>query len=169
MGRWSRRGNMVWRIDSGGTVPTLPTIPAAGTEAFYSGGNEATGTPATIVPAWWMNMVQEEIRNVVVAAGISPNKNDNSQLLAAITGITGGSIYLPLAGGTMTGVIAFALPYGIPDPSPSVSGQLIELKDGGAGNPDFAIGVNNHELWLGTPLATDHFSFTGGPRSTRAS
>jgi hypothetical protein len=45
---------MVWRIDAGGTVPTLPTIPAAGTEAFYSGGNQATGTPATIVPAWWM-------------------------------------------------------------------------------------------------------------------
>ena len=81
---------MVWRIDAGGIVPTLPTIPAAGTEAFYSGGNQATGTPATIVPAWWMNMVQEEIRNVVVAAGISPNKNDNSQLLAAISGITGG-------------------------------------------------------------------------------
>ena len=151
---------MVWRIDAGGTVPTLPTIPAAGTEAFYSGGNQATGTPATIVPAWWMNMVQEEIRNVVVAAGISPNKNDNSQLLAAISGITGGNIYLPLAGGTMTGVIAFNLPVGPPDPV--TSGELLSLRGGGAGNPDYAIGINTNEFWFGTPDPTNHFTFYGG-------
>jgi hypothetical protein len=151
---------MVWRIDAGGTVPTLPTIPAAGTEAFYSGGNQATGTPATIVPAWWMNMVQEEIRNVVVAAGISPNKNDNAQLLAAISGITGGNIYLPLAGGTMTGVIAFSLPVGPPDPM--TSGELLSLRGGGAGNPDYAIGINTNEFWFGTPLPTNHFTFYGG-------
>src|SRR5215469_3466427 len=168
MGRWSRRGNMVWRIDSGGTVPTLPTIPAAGTEAFYSGGNEATGTPATIVPASWMNMVQEEIRNVVVAAGISPNKNDNSQLLANISGITGGNIYLPLAGGTMTGVIAFNLPVGPPDPV--TSGELLSLRGGGAGNPDYATGSTRTNSGLARrsrPIISPSMAGCRLPRASR--
>ena len=80
-----------------------------------------------MVDAWWLNMIQEEIRNVVVAAGIAPNKDDNSQLLAAISAITGGNIWLPLAGGTMTGQIFFTMPDGIPDPDPDVSGMRLSL------------------------------------------
>jgi hypothetical protein len=153
---------MVWRIDGPDTVPTLPAIPAAATEAFYSGGNQTTGTPATIVPAWWMNMVQEEIRNVVIAAGIQPNKHDNTQLSQAIQAITGGNIYLPLAGGTMTGTIFFHLPAAGPDPDPDVSGQRLSLWHPSTGDPDYAIGVEANGMWLGVSNTNNHFDFYGG-------
>ncbi len=106
-------------------------------------------------------MLQEEIRNVVVAAGIQPNKNDNSQLLAAISSITGGNIYLPLAGGTMTGQIFFSTPAGIPDPNPDVSGMRISLYNPATGC-DYAIGVAGAQLWFGVPSTADDFGFYAG-------
>ena len=154
---------MVWRIDNPSTVPTLPAIPAPATEAFYSDGNEVTGVAATVVDAWWLNMIQEEIRNVVVAAGIAPNKHDNTQLLAAISAITGGNIWLPLAGGTMTGQIFFNTPNGIPDPDPDVSGLRLSLwNPGDAGLCDYAIGVGPSELWFGVPATAEYFGFYAG-------
>jgi hypothetical protein len=53
----------MYRIDNDTVVPTLPAPGPPGIQGFYSDGNETTGTPATIVDAWWLNMIQEEIRN----------------------------------------------------------------------------------------------------------
>ena len=154
---------MVWRIDNSSTVPTLPAPGAPATEAFYSDGNETTGVEATVVDAWWLNMIQEEIRNVVIAAGIAPNKDDNSQLLAAISSITGGNIYLPLAGGTMTGQIFFNTPTGIPDPDPEISGERISFYNPAPTTEcDYAIGVAGNELWFGVPSTSQNFGFYAG-------
>ena len=154
---------MVWRIDNDSTVPTLPAIPAPATEAFYSDGDELTGVPATVVDAWWLNMIQEEIRNVVIAAGIQPNKYDNSQLLAAISAIQGGNIWLPLAGGTMTGKIFFEMPDGIPEPDPDVSGMRLSLwNPSDSALCDYAIGIAGSSLWFGIPGPTENFAFYAG-------
>ncbi len=75
---------MVYRIDSATAVASAPTPPDAGTEKFFTNGNPGGGVPATILDDWWFNMMQEEVRNVVVDAGITPDKDDNTQLLAAI-------------------------------------------------------------------------------------
>jgi hypothetical protein len=156
----------MYRIDNDSNVPTLPAPGPPGTQGFYSDGNETTGTPATIVDAWWLNMIQEEIRNVVVAAGIVPDKEDNAQLLAAISAITGGNIYLPLAGGTMTGVINFqdgAFPNAPPDPDPDVTGARLNLwASGPTTEPDYCIGVEGNGMWFGVGLVTSHFTFYGG-------
>jgi hypothetical protein len=99
----------MYRIDNNSSVPALPTIPGAGPEQFFSGGDPTTGQPATTLDAWWVNMIQEEIRNVVVAYGITPNKYDNTQLLQALrratrlllTGAT--TYYISPSGSDVTG------------------------------------------------------------------
>ena len=57
-----------------------PTPPNAGSEKFFS---DAPGV-ATAVPAWFLNMLQEELGNLVSAASLSHSKTDNSQLLKAV-------------------------------------------------------------------------------------
>jgi hypothetical protein len=151
---------MVWRVDNSSAVTPEPTIPAAGTQGFFSNGNELTGTPATVVDAWWLNMIQEEIRNVVVAAGIAPNKADNTQLLAAIGAVTGGNIYLPLAGGTMTGQIHWS-GVGNGPPDTNGTGQRLVIWDAPSGSIDYAIGIASAEFWFSCSTNA-HFSFYEG-------
>ncbi|SIS49772.1 hypothetical protein [Insolitispirillum peregrinum] len=57
-----------------------PTPPDADSEKFFS---DAPGV-ATAVPAWFLNMLQEELGNVVSGANLSHSKTDNSQLLKAV-------------------------------------------------------------------------------------
>ncbi len=56
----------------------------------FTSGDPATGTPATIVVPDWLNAVQEEIANVIEAAGIALDKTQDDQLLAAIQTLNGG-------------------------------------------------------------------------------
>lgn len=79
----------MYQIDSSGAATTMPTPAAAATPGFFTGGNPATGTPATILDADWFNAVQAELLNVLTAAGIAPAKGTNNQVLAAITALLG--------------------------------------------------------------------------------
>lgn len=58
--------------------------PAAAPGGFFTEGDPAVGTPATVVTDDWMNAVQGEIEAVVVAGGLSLAKPDNTQMLQAI-------------------------------------------------------------------------------------
>jgi len=58
--------------------------PGAAPGGFFTEGNPDSGVPATDVTDDWMNAVQAELINVLSAAGIAPNKPDNTQLAAAI-------------------------------------------------------------------------------------
>jgi hypothetical protein len=62
----------------------LPTPAEAGTPGFFTGGNPASGTPATVVDPDWLNMVQTELINVVTAAGLTPSKTTYNQVVTAI-------------------------------------------------------------------------------------
>ncbi|SIS49822.1 hypothetical protein [Insolitispirillum peregrinum] len=62
------------------TAAAKPTPPTAGSEKFFSD----TPGSATVVPAWFLNMLQEELGNLVSAASLSHSKTDNSQLLKAV-------------------------------------------------------------------------------------
>lgn len=50
----------------------------------FTGGNPSTAAPATIVTSDWLNAAQEEIANAIEGVGITLNKADNTQLLAAL-------------------------------------------------------------------------------------
>ena len=98
----------MFRIDNPSAVAQLPLVPPPDVPGYFTDGNPASGGEATIVDGWWLNMVQEEILAVVVAAGLPMNKADNTQLYQAIQAIAQAanpdlSAYLPLSGGTLSG------------------------------------------------------------------
>lgn len=73
----------MFRIDDPSASATLPTPEAAGTEAYFTEGVPGI-TPATLVRGSFLNMVQEELRAIVVAAGLTPSKTIYNQVLSAI-------------------------------------------------------------------------------------
>lgn len=72
------------RVDTSTAVATMPAPGAAGTPGYFTEGNPLSGTPATIPGQAWLNAIQEELVAILVAAGISPSKTNNAQVLAAI-------------------------------------------------------------------------------------
>jgi hypothetical protein len=105
----------MYRIDNTTSIGVLPPpSPSTSTpDRFFSDGDYATGLDATIVDAEWLNMQQEEICNVVTAAGFPLNKGDRTQLYQAIRQmIAEGSVlppdlslYVMKTGDTMTGAL----------------------------------------------------------------
>lgn len=99
----------IFRIDNSTAVDTLaaPT-PLGKPEGYFSGGNPSTSTPATIVDAEWLNMIQEEGANLVLSAGLALDKADRTQWSRAIDAkIAGGAVnpgdFVLKSGDTMTG------------------------------------------------------------------
>lgn len=58
--------------------------PGATEEQRFTEGDPVVPIPATDVTADWLNAVQDEFVNVLAAAGITPDKADNTQVLGAI-------------------------------------------------------------------------------------
>lgn len=83
--------------------------PGATVDNKFTEGDPVSAVPATEVTGDWLNAVQEEIAAVIVSAGLTLNKANNAQLLAAITQ-----------------KITAAIPASPPDASTTVKG-LIEL------------------------------------------
>ncbi len=79
----------MYRIDNDTAAEVLPapTEPGPKPDGYFTGGNPQTGTPATIVDAEWANMIQEEIANVIEAAGGTLDKAENSQLFQAVASL----------------------------------------------------------------------------------
>lgn len=75
---------MMRRVDHPTAKAVAPTPPSVGTEGFF-GPFVNSSSPATKVPYWWFNAVQESIRNVGVAAGVTAaNWSDYDWLATAI-------------------------------------------------------------------------------------
>lgn len=77
----------MYRIDTDRAASVMPTPAPAGAEGFFTRGNPAASIPATEVPADWFNLVQEELRAAVVAAGLVPDKADWTQLAQAVQSV----------------------------------------------------------------------------------
>ncbi|PMQ04151.1 hypothetical protein DyAD56_15800 [Dyella sp. AD56] len=74
----------MYQIDNSTAAATQPASTGAGTPGFFTDGSPTGGVPATIVPAEWLNAVQQELINIVEAAGLTPTKNLFNQLGLAI-------------------------------------------------------------------------------------
>lgn len=74
----------MFRIDNATAAAAPPAAPAAGTEGYFTGGDPAIGTPATIVEAWFLNMLQSELEGVVTGAGLVRDKANNGQAYQAV-------------------------------------------------------------------------------------
>jgi hypothetical protein len=115
----------MFQTDQASAVTSLPVPSAAHTPGYFTNGNPATGLPATVVDADFLNMSMMEIINVVTAAGLTPSKTTYNQLLAAIRIlIQSGSTNYGTDGGTVN---AYAATF--PAPILTVSdGQALNFK-----------------------------------------
>ena len=100
------------QIDNPWVTTTKPPAQPVGTPGFFQPGDEATQLLATVVDYDWANSVQSELINVVTNAGLTPDKQNDAQLVNSIiaivnreVGFATGGPYLPLAGGVMGGTI----------------------------------------------------------------
>ena len=75
----------MYRNDDPSTVAAPPAVPSGAglVPGFFTNGNAAAGQQATIVPDWWLTQQQEEPLAFLIAAGITPAKGTNNQVLAA--------------------------------------------------------------------------------------
>ncbi|MGZ3272368.1 MAG: hypothetical protein ACXU8Z_01275, partial [Caulobacteraceae bacterium] len=112
----------MFQVDGSTAVGSMPTPDAAGAAGWFTDGDPTTGSPATIVPADWLNGVQGELINVIAGAGLTPDKTSVTQLLTAIQTIaaavasppapTGSVIYRAAASAPATWLIANGLTIG---------------------------------------------------------
>lgn len=58
--------------------------PVTGTPQYATNGNPVTNTPATDLPAYEFNALIAEVVGAITGAGLTPDRNNNAQLLAAI-------------------------------------------------------------------------------------
>jgi hypothetical protein len=73
------------RIDDPTAVPTLPAPRPQGTPGYFTGGSPgSSGFAATVVRYEFMNALQEELAAIVAAAGLTLDKTNNGQVLAAL-------------------------------------------------------------------------------------
>jgi hypothetical protein len=87
----------MFQIDQPTAVPLLPAPSVAGTQGYFTNGNESTGLASTVVDADFLNMLMSELVNVVLAGGLTPSKTTYNQLLQAILiliqGVSGSANY----------------------------------------------------------------------------
>jgi hypothetical protein len=78
-----------WKSGASVTPPVHTELTAGN---YPTVGNPGTGTAATKPGAYWYHMVTEELRGVIAAAGLTPDKSDVTQLLTALKtfGLLGG-------------------------------------------------------------------------------
>ncbi|MBO9647349.1 MAG: hypothetical protein J7605_02480 [Variovorax sp.] len=74
----------MFAIDDPSAVAVMPTPEAAGTPGWWTEGNPALGQTATLMRASWFNALQQELLNILTAAGVTPSKTAYNQLLASL-------------------------------------------------------------------------------------
>ncbi len=75
------------QIDGPRSVPTMPLPREASDPGFFSPGIPEAGQKATVVTYDFMNALMMEIVNPILQAGLTLDKNDNTQLYQAIVQI----------------------------------------------------------------------------------
>lgn len=117
----------MYRIDNATAITPIPAPAAAGPnpDYFFTKGNPGLAIPATIVDDDWLNAIQEELCNVIGAAGISLSKTVRTQLRDSILKMTrdGGSNYAADSGGANTLAIALS-----PAPTAYTAGMKVVTK-----------------------------------------
>ena len=83
----------VWEANASATPPTFP----AGLQTGYPVESPAP----TVIGNWWYHQITEEIRNAIIAAGLTPDGSTVTQLATAITSLA--SKTLPNGSGTGLG------------------------------------------------------------------
>jgi len=73
--------DQIWKSDA---APSTWAPPARFSTGYPTDGDLATGVHPTRPGAWWFQSMVDEIRNVIVAAGLIYDPTDPTQLLTAL-------------------------------------------------------------------------------------
>lgn len=73
--------NRAYEANASATPPTAPVAPSSG---YPKPGNPATSDPATKPGPYWVYAIGEEVRNLIVGAGLTPDINDLTQIRQAV-------------------------------------------------------------------------------------
>lgn len=78
----------------------------------FTDGNPATGVPATVVDASWLNDIQETLAQTIEAAGLTLTEGDYTQLIDAliVNGMQGSYFNVAAAAGTANAITASYTP-----------------------------------------------------------
>ncbi|SNR95144.1 hypothetical protein SAMN04488503_1986, partial [Humidesulfovibrio mexicanus] len=77
----------MYPVKTATAVTSRPPYNAEGAPGFFTAGNAVAGIPATVPGEHWFNMTQEELLNVIRAAGLAPSATDDTQLRQAVAGL----------------------------------------------------------------------------------
>lgn len=96
------------RVKRTTAVAVLPAAPAGGTPGYFSAPNPQGGVPATVPGYEWFNNVQEELCNLITAAGLTLDVANQAQLVQAIIkiGLQGSYFNIAAAAGTADAITA---------------------------------------------------------------
>lgn len=72
------------RAFESGAVALAPTAPVTPSIGYPTGGNPVGGIPPTKPGDYWFHMVTEELRAIVAAAGLTPDRLVLNQVLQAL-------------------------------------------------------------------------------------
>ena len=84
------------RVYQANAIETPPSSTAS-SGSYPTAGDKASGRLATVPGPYWFYSITEEIRNALIAAGVTPDAAKVNQLAEAM------SKFLPLSGGNVTG------------------------------------------------------------------
>lgn len=105
----------MYKIDIATATDALPpaTAPGPKPNSYFEDKDPASGVAGTVVPAEFMNMIQEEVCNVITDAqsGLTLNKSLRNQLIQAIKNIID-SRSSAIPSGTVTATAALNAPTG---------------------------------------------------------
>ena len=76
----------MYQIDNATSVAVMPTVDVVGPNpnSYFYKGDPTTNTPATIVEQDWLNTIQQELINILVAGGVTADKTKQDQVVKAI-------------------------------------------------------------------------------------
>ncbi|WP_233872541.1 hypothetical protein [Paraburkholderia adhaesiva] len=75
---------MMDRYWQSGAVPDAPAVPASNAGGYPANGNPAAGINGTVPGEWWYYAISEELRNVIVSLGGTPDYTQVNQLAAVL-------------------------------------------------------------------------------------
>lgn len=98
------------RTFESGSAASPPSAPASPSTGYPTAGNPSLAIPATKPGPWWYHMINEELRAVISAAGITPDHEDVTQLMQAIQSLiaSGGASKTPVRAATTANIASLA-------------------------------------------------------------
>lgn len=77
----------MYPVKTATAVTSKPAYTEGGLPGFFTAGNPVAGIPATVPGEHWFNMTQEELLNVIRAAGLIPSATNDTQLCQAVAAL----------------------------------------------------------------------------------